>query len=302
MTAITNNQDVCLDMMYEGCCIKSLGLYKILDDICNTTGYSPKRIHIKVWNLKETHPEYNVVRKAAMRWHDLVRNKISKFVKQLPDSQVKHFGHFVGHGNRFRLLIGSHLWHHHKDKTLQTYHCTPANDYHKEFVALEDILYYNHGYDAFKIAAEFLQNTPMSFGDIKKYPIKGNEATDILDAYNHIFVDIVPQSYYSGNVFQLDEKFWRVVATKTPFLVQGPQGFIKSIQQLGFKTFSNWWDEGYSEDPVDYQVHELLENIDLIARWNHEKIIQTYQEMQPILDHNYQRFLEIKESDFKLIQ
>lgn len=302
MTAIANDQDVYLDMMYEGCCIESLGLYKILDDICNTTGYPPERISIEVLNLKETHSRYKIIRKPAMRWYNMVRNKTSKFIKQLPDNHVKHFGHFVGHGNRFRLLIGSYLWYHHKDKTLQTYHCIPSADYHKEFVALEDILYYNHGYDAFKIAAEFLQNTPMSFGDITKYPIKGEEATDISDAYNRIFVDIVPQSYYSGNVFQLDEKFWRAVATKTPFLIQGPRDFIKSIQQLGFKTFSNWWDEGYSEDPIDYQVRPLLENIELIASWNHDKIIQTYQEMQPILEHNYQRFLEINESDLKLIQ
>jgi len=297
MAAISDDQDILLDTLYEGCCLTSLGLYDILDKICATTGYAPERISIKVHNLKEKHTRYKIICKVPMRWLNLVRQKMSGFVKHPPGEHTKHFGHFVGHGNRFRLIIGSYLWHNHREKTLQTYHCVPTNEYHREFVALEDILFYKHGYQHMAKAAEFLQHTPMSLDAIKRYPIKGEEATDILDAYNQIFVDIVPQSYYSGNVFHLDEKFWRAVATRTPFLIQGPQWFIEKIRELGFKTFSNWWDEGYSEDPVDYQVAQILENIDYISTWSTEKISNVYKEMESILEHNYKRFLTITEQD-----
>jgi hypothetical protein len=301
MQAIHKDQDIELDMLYEGCCIESLGLYSILDKICYNTGYDPGRINIIVYNFLEKHPRYNIryniINKVANFWLTTVREKTQEFVKQPIGPNTKHFGHFVGHGNRFRLIVGSHLYYHHPGKALQTYHCVPTNDYHREFVSLEDILYYKHGYDKFQQASMFLKHTPLTLDAVDQYPINKEKLTDILDAYHRIFVDIVPQSYYTGNVFQLDEKFWRAVATRTPFLIQGPQGFINNLHCLGFKTFSRWWDEGYSEDPIDYQIKPLLANIDTIATWSTQKLAQVYDEMLPTLEHNHQRFLSLTKKE-----
>jgi hypothetical protein len=297
MQAIHKDQDIELDMLYEGCCIESLGLYSILDKICYNTGYDPGRINIIVYNFLEKHHRYNIINKVANFWLTTVRKKTQEFVKQPIGPNTKHFGHFVGHGNRFRLIVGSHLYHHHPGKALQTYHCVPTNDYHREFMSLEDILYYKHGFDKFQQASMFLKHTPLALDAIDQYPINKEKLTDILDAYHQIFVDIVPQSYYTGNVFQLDEKFWRAVATRTPFLIQGPQGFINNLHCLGFETFSRWWNEGYSEDPIDYQIESLLANIDTIATWSTQKLAQVYDEMLPTLEHNHQRFLSLTEKE-----
>jgi hypothetical protein len=122
---------------------------------------------------------------------------------------------------------------------------------------------------------------------------------DILDYYDSIFVDIVNQTYFTGNTFFLDDKFWRSVVTKTPFIVQGPQHFLSNLKQLGFKTFDHWWDEGYSEDPPDYQLQEIIKVVDTIAQWDTDKLRTTYNEMKPVLDHNYTTFMNLTAQDFK---
>ena len=76
-------------------------------------------------------------------------------------------------------------------------------------------------------------------------------------------------------------------------MVQGPKWFLKNLKKLGFKTFDQWWDEGYDEDPADGRYKTLCYNIDTIAQQNATTIAQYYQEMQPVLEHNVQVLKEL---------
>jgi hypothetical protein len=96
----------------------------------------------------------------------------------------------------------------------------------------------------------------------------------------------------------MDEKLWRPIITKTPFIVHSSQNFIKNFQKLGFKTFNSWWSEGYSEDPPDYQVGEILKIVDRLAKLDTTQLAIMYDEMKPVLDHNYNLFLELNSSSF----
>ena len=84
----------------------------------------------------------------------------------------------------------------------------------------------------------------------------------------------------------------------TPFIVQGPTNFISNLQTLGFKTFDRWWDESYSQDPPDYQVDCVIKHIDQLAKLTESDIKQMYQEMLPVLEHNYRHFLSLKPVDY----
>ena len=294
MQAIEKNHNIILDLNYEGPCVESIGLYTLLDKICESTKYDPSRITIKLYNLKESNNRYRIDSRIAETWFAQAR------LHQPSDKNItKHFGHFIGHGNRFRLAIGSYLYKNYKFKTLQTYHCDPTNPYHREFIGLEDLLFYKYDIQHFENACELLKHTPLTFDTIDSYPIKQNTIFNIYGAYQHIFVDIVCQAYYSGNCFQLDEKIWRPIAMKTPFMVQGPQNFIKNLQEIGFKTFSKWWDEGYSEDPPDCQVTPILKNIDQLSMLKIEEIHALYKEMQPILDHNHNLLMSLSNNNFQ---
>jgi len=84
---------------------------------------------------------------------------------------------------------------------------------------------------------------------------------------------------------------------RTPFIVQGPQYFIQRLRVLGFKTFSDFWDEGYSEDPSDWQINEIKRVLDYIAQQPVEQLVKWTADMQCIVEHNYNRLLTLTKEE-----
>jgi hypothetical protein len=119
-----------------------------------------------------------------------------------------------------------------------------------------------------------------------------------LDQYNDFFVEIACESYFTGKTFFPTEKTWRAITMRTPFIIQGPQNYLKNLKLLGFKTFDRWWDEGYSEDPADYQPLEILKVIEYLNTKTLDEIYNMYLEMHDILEHNYQTLQSLKTEDF----
>jgi hypothetical protein len=217
------------------------------------------------------------------------------------NTQTKHFGHFIGHSSRARLAIASWLYKNYQTKTFQTFHTSPKNELHKEFIGLEDMWLNNYNDQYIDNAVEFLKHTPLTYDPVGTSSILHMKMYGIMGAYTNIFLDIVCNTYISGNTFYMDEKLWRPIITRTPFIVHGPVNFIKNLRQLGFKTFDQWWDEGYSEDPPDVQVVEIIKIIDQIAQWDQARISNTYNQMKSVLDHNYQTFMKLTTAEFSKI-
>lgn len=294
--AIHNGKDIIIILNSEGPCAYSLGLYKLLDTICEKTEYPKDRISIITNNLIEKHNKYKIKIQAPFKHIADLQQEYKNVVQT--KSIKKYFGNFIGHGSRVRLELASYLWKFYKEKTLQTYHCVPTEDYHREFIGLEDLWFYHYGTESVNRAVEFLQNTPVKFDTVESYPILDRKMYGIQNAYNDIFVDIVSSTYFTGNTFYMDEKVWRPILSKTPFMIHGPKNFIKNFKILGFETFDQWWDEGYSEDDPDYQVNLIKENIDEIAKLTIKDLKQMYKQMKPVLDHNYNHFMSLTKESF----
>ena len=298
--SISNNTLVLLDMIGEGPCLTEIGLYKLLDDICNRFNYPKQSITIQTANLLETHPEYKIVKKhqlyeltATQSYVGLVPNPTKVF-----DSNFKYFGHFIGHGNVYRLKLASYLYANQHDKTLQTYHCSVTDPYHRIHLGLEDLLFNGCSREEFIWAQELITNSPITVDSINSYPILVPANLNITKVYPNFFVELVNLTYFTGDIFYVDEKVWRPMLMKTPFMIQGPANTIKNLHKLGFKTFNSWWDEGYSEDPHNCQVPAMIDNVNKLSNLSLKEIETLYNNMLPDLEHNYSRMLELNNSDF----
>lgn len=297
MRALALDHDIDVVLDFEGPCAQSLGLYDLLDLI----GVDPKRIRIATCNLLEQHDVYSISRLAPVKHLDYLRQRMRD--DDVPHKTIttgtKHFGHFVGHGSLPRLVIGSHLYTHHRDQTLQTYHSTHNNNQlHGEFLAVEELMQSNLCDNHLSNALSLLEASPLRWDHLGSGPILDLKMYGILNAYQNIFVDIVCHTFYSGRTFYLDEKLWRPIAARTPFMVHGPKNFIQNLRLLGFRTFDAWWDEGYSEDHPEVQIVAMLENIDRLAVMSHSELESMYRDMQPTLEHNFQTLLSLQEADF----
>ena len=278
----------------EGPCARSLGLYDLLDRMCSRFNYSASRIYITTCNLAESHDCYNII----VDPQTIYLTAAQRYTPPDSTKQIhKHFGHFIGHGNQPRLYLGSYLYAHHRDQTLQTYHTQATQEYHRPFIGVEDMMFNGHSWAEIQDAVELLQHAPLTIDSIDQYPILNPATLNITKAYPNFFVEIVNLTYWSGDTFYIDEKIWRPMLMRTPFVVHGPQNFLPRLRALGFRTFDAWWDEGYSEDPPDYQLKEIVHLIELLAKKSIAELEAMYADMQSVLEHNYQLLKRIQKQD-----
>jgi hypothetical protein len=69
--------------------------------------------------------------------------------------------------------------------------------------------------------------------------------TSLLQHYNRFAVEIVCETYTLGNTFFPTEKTIRPLMAAKPILVYGPQYYLARLRSLGFRTYSEIWDESY---------------------------------------------------------
>jgi hypothetical protein len=186
---------------------------------------------------------------------------------------------------------------HHSEQTLQTYHTTVTDSYHRPFIGVEDMMFNSHSWAEVQGAVELLQAAPLTIDSIDQYPILNPTTLNITKVYPDFFVEIVNLTYWNGDTFYIDEKIWRPMLMRTPFVVHGPQRFLPRLRALGFRTFDAWWDEGYSEDPPDYQLKEIVRLIEQLAEKSVAELEAMYTDMQSVLEHNYQLLKRIQKQD-----
>jgi hypothetical protein len=309
---LIDNTTTTLDVTPEGSSCHASGLFRYLDAFCEETGYAKSNITINTGNMIEQHAEYKIKRD-AQAWFEIPimqqwtqTNGIDTGV-----TPTLHFGHFIGKSNWNRLWIGAVLHSKYSDKLFQTYntgigtHYLTKNDGLCDFVGLEDLV--KNECDQIDVAVEFLKYCPKFIPEeieaiknmatyIKQqdyYPIQLPANLNILQYYNNIFVDVIHETFVRDEVCFATEKTWRTVLARRPFITMGGRHHLANLRKLGFQTFNNIWDEGYDDYGMQWRVREILKLIDTIGTWPVEKMQHVLQEMQPILDHNYNVFMTL---------
>jgi hypothetical protein len=188
-----------------------------------------------------------------------------------------------------------------QNSAIQTFHYDPTIEFHQNNLGLDQLVE-TYGVSALPQAIRLLANSPVVTDEKVPYPILSEHHNNLYKEYNNFLVDIVCETYYNGNTFFPTEKTWRPIMLSTPFIVQGPQWYLHRLRDLGFQTFDRWWDEGYAEDPADHQPHEIVKVIDSLAEKSIQELNTMHQEMQPTLQHNKKRFMELTSKDFEIFK
>lgn len=284
-----------LHLNYEGPDASKSRLYDLLDNLSQKFNFDKKKITIITNNVLERHTEYKIVNLSPL-YVDTGQQFASKL--NIPKKTIeKHFGIFIGRSNWTRLLLSAKLYSNYKEKTIQTFHYNPSLDFHRSNLGLENLLHYT-GKEHLQNAYNLLLDCPIA-QEIPEYPIVTPEHFNISKIYPSFFVDIVCETYCLGTTFYPTEKIWRPIICMTPFMVQGPVNFLKNLKKLGFKTFSNYWDESYDEDGF-YGIKTIISNIEYLSKLSVEDLNKMYDSMKPILENNYKTFMAIKGKSWKI--
>jgi hypothetical protein len=305
------NIDVIIDFCPEGSCAEFLRLYRLLDEFCADTGYAKNRITIKTANMVEAHSEYNID-KQPDQWYEVkeIQNWLKDKTLDIKYAPTKHFANFNSRSNWVRLWIATILDTYYKDKILQTYHYDPRRENYNAngYLGVDDL--FRYGCDLIPEAAKFLQSCPRTL-DIEYlqdlantknsiyqhensyYPIQHPGNLNLLRYYNDVFIDVVVETNVSGNCFMVTEKLWRPIVAHRPFIVVSNPNYLQNLRKLGFKTFDHWWSEEYDMYGQADRINKINLVLKSIAGLSTIQLADRLQDMQTILEHNYQTFLEL---------
>lgn len=271
--AANQNSSIELDVNPEAICLTNLGLYQLLDKFTFTS------VVIHTWNPLEQHSKYSIKFKGASFWFARIANIDSV----LHDWDLsKRFLCFYHRPTAARLGIAAHVLHKHSSTSIVHFSATDHVDFEIDKLLQWDIR-------AAAGAAQMLPQLPILRGSTEKYTaFNGYDYSDPLTSiYKHILVDIVAESHVAGKTFFPTEKTIRPMLLKKPFVVFGSQDYLEYLRQMGFRTFSDFWDEDYDGYEAANRLHKIQTLIDSIAQKPVAELEKMYWDMQYTLDHNY---------------
>jgi hypothetical protein len=107
--------------------------------------------------------------------------------------------------------------------------------------------------------------------------------------YQNSLISLVSETNFTSNEVSLTEKSFKPIKEKHPFISVGVNGTLRSLKDMGFITFSAFWDEGYDDilNPSE-RMAAILRVCYHISTWNDEQIKDFRRRVKPILDHNYE--------------
>jgi len=123
-----------------------------------------------------------------------------------------------------------------------------------------------------------------------------------VEALNNSFCWVVTETSFGetlpGLSLRLTEKTYKPIAFFMPFIMVGNPFILKKLHHSGYQTFAQWWDESYDDiiDPIE-RMKVITDVILKISRLNRRQLMDMYEEMKPVLLHNYEILMQSKSTE-----
>ena len=136
------------------------------------------------------------------------------------------------------------------------------------------------------LAADKLLPLVLDNPNFSYYPME-NSVDPVQHLYNDSLINIITETYFFNSIIHITEKTYKPIAFMQPFILLGAAGSLQHIKDMGFKTFSEFWDESYDFEKDDKKRFKMITDIiKSIASWpDHVKIDFTYA-VKNIVDYN----------------
>lgn len=106
--------------------------------------------------------------------------------------------------------------------------------------------------------------------------------------YQTSLISVVTETNFQNNDIFNTEKIFKPMVHRHPFILVGPYKALDYLKEMGYKTFSDFWDESYDdiEDPVE-RLFKIIEVCKEIQTWDDDKRKQFFYKSMVVTNHNY---------------
>ena len=143
--------------------------------------------------------------------------------------------------------------------------------------------------DEFKTNIEILQKQGKRVIDEVNMDIISGFRFEDSKTYTDSYISFITETMFFEDVNFMTEKSLKPLIHFHPFVIVGRPGTLECLRSMGFKTFSDYWDESY-DDTVN-NTERFKKIYDLFLKFNNmtfDELHSLYLELIPILEHNFE--------------
>jgi hypothetical protein len=118
------------------------------------------------------------------------------------------------------------------------------------------------------------------------YPME-HSVDPVKHLYDTSLINIVTETYFFNKIIHITEKTYKPIAFMQPFILVAAAGSLQHLKDMGFKTFSNFWDESYDQELDDKKrFKKITALIQSISDWTEEEKTEFTFKVKDIVNYN----------------
>jgi len=274
-----------LTIISEAIDLENLGVYRLLDL------FEFNKVIINTWNPFEKHNQYTI--NFGGSTFCFTKNNFNglRYVVDIDPklhiwNQQKVFICLYHRPSAGRLGLAGHLYQNYTEQSIIHFSMDTDIDSLMNF-EFDKLLSYD--VDSVVPAANLLKSLPILQSNRAHHTkFNGYDYADPLtELYKNILIDIVGETHVLGKTFFPTDKTTRPMLLKKPFITFASRNYMSYLRQMGFKTFHKFWNEEYDSYETRDRLLKIYQLTQDIAARPKAELYTMYNEMQSILDHNY---------------
>lgn len=205
----------------------------------------------------------------------------------------KDKGLSFGFSRKFINLNGRYCLHRHILAAYLSKRSTHMSWFHNHELPKETEWYNLNDWDSAIVEKLDVDLSP-KFLDCADFSVLDQTSPSLEKYYRESFCDIVGESRFTRPMGNVSEKVFKPICYKKPFVLAAPAKSLAYLKSLGFETFSDFWDESYDNcENHEERLKKVLTVIDFIDNMSLTELRFMYENMIPIMEHNYKKASEL---------
>ena len=263
----------------EGVDLDSVGVYKLLEQF----GY--QNVTVITNNLIESHPSFQILQRTPFRFFELAHGNYTQYHSW---NKTKIFACLYNRPLWHRLGLAAEMQWSYSDISLINLRANPHDVDERKLFEIQKL--FENAPSSLNKFAQVSTTWPKQLENQDGYTI-GNTTNGHTDQLAYLYpdflIDVVAETWTQGHCFSPTEKTVRPMLLKKPMIVMGPANYFEHLRQMGFRTFNDFWDEGYDGYEGADRYNRILKLIHSLSQMSVDQLETMYWGMQYTLDHNY---------------
>lgn len=134
--------------------------------------------------------------------------------------------------------------------------------------------------------------SPLAFKGETDHPMHSYKLSLFQEASESLLYFVTETVAYGGRQ-HLTEKIFKPICLQMPFVLLSTQHSLRYLRSYGFKTFHEFWDESYDDEPDVFRRMEMISDLLLqLDRLPQRQKQEVFESTRGIIQHNYEHFYQ----------